>query len=82
MNLSNDYYFKKYGIDISCAISSIFEVCDDNDRINAIKMILDNLKESWGIYINNEQEEKEYNKLLEILEKVKELEEMRRYNFD
>lgn len=77
MNLNNDYYFKKYGIDVSCEIRSIFEVCDDTDKINAVKMILDNLEQWWGTCINNKQEEKEYDKLLEILEKVKELEEMR-----
>lgn len=75
--MEDNYYFKKYGIDVSCEISSIFELTD-SEKLSTIRMILDNLKNWWGEYFNCEQEEIEYNKLLEIIEKLDELEKMRK----
>lgn len=75
--MEDNYYFKKYGIDVSCEIASIFELTD-SEKLNTIRMILDNLKNWWGICFNCEQEEIEYNKLLEIIEKLDELEKMRK----
>lgn len=69
-------YFDRYGIDTSCEIASIFEL-SDTEKLNAIKMILDNLKEWWGVCFNCEQEELEYNKLLEIISKLEELQKTR-----
>lgn len=73
----NYYYFKEYGIDTSCEIESIFELTD-SEKLNAIKMILDNLKDWWGVYFDCIQEELEYNKLLEVIEKLDELVQMRK----
>lgn len=74
--MKDNCYFKKYGIDVSCEISSLFDI-SDSEKLNAIKMLLDNLEQWWGIYFNCEQEEKEYNKLKEIIEKLDELIKMR-----
>ena len=75
--MKDNLYFKKYGIDISCEIQSIFEL-NDNEKLNAIKMLLDNLNEWWGVCFNCEQEEIEYNKLQEIIQKLEELQTMRK----
>lgn len=79
--MKDNCYFKKYGIDVSCEISSIFEL-SDSEKLNAIRMLLDNLKEWWGLYFNCEQEEIEYNKLLEVIEKLEELQKIRQDYID
>ena len=76
--MNKDSYFRKYGVDISCEIESIFQDFDDNEKLNTIKMILDNLEMWWGEYFSCQQEEKEYNKLKEIIEKLEELQTMRK----
>ena len=74
--MKDNYYFKKYGIDVSCEIESLFEI-SDTEKLNAIKMLLDNLEEWWGAYINCKQEEIEYNKLKEVIEKLDDLVKIR-----
>ena len=74
-------YFQKYGIDTSCEIASIFEL-SDSEKINAIKMLLDNIKEWWSSYFGCRQEELEYNKLLEVINKLEELEKMRKEYYE
>ena len=76
--MCNECFFKKYGVDISCKIKDILEEFDDGEKINTIKLILDNLEMWWGDYISCKQEEIEYNKLKEIIEKLEELQKIRK----
>lgn len=70
--MKDNIYFRQYGIDVSCEIASLFEI-SDSEKLNAIKMLLDNLEHWWGVYFDNKQEELEYNKLKEIIEKLDDL---------
>ena len=76
--MNKDSYFRQYGVDTTCEIQDIFTDFDDNEKLNTLKMILDNLKLWWGDYIGNEQERIEYNKLKEIIEKLEELQKIRK----
>lgn len=71
-----DYYIKKYGVNIDNEISILLEE-DDTIKLNAIKMLLANLANWWGLCFDCEQEELEYNKLKEVIEKLNELIKMR-----
>lgn len=72
VNAIRKEYLKRYGIDVCCEIASLFD-SSDTDKLNAIKMLLDNLSEWWGAYFNCEQEKIEYDKLEEVREKLNDL---------